>query len=341
MIHSPSPQTQFSETPTENLLKKPTTTNPNNLTIIVFYGVSCLGKTTFTRLLSSYSKQHNINISCTSLDNCATPVIKKYRTENPDVKDKEKIWFDNWQEITALFHENILNMIKNTPKGNNILVIDDGKIDPQLLKKISNFEENENFGKIAESHNIQILALYPENFLNQIFEISPEKKIPFSSLLLLNLCYRSLNRGKHETMNYSDEKTLQIVLSFTLLYQNVDNFVKTFKKEANYSKMIQVPFISKKNDEKLNLSKFENILREAYLSIGAPFEYLKERDPTALSNLARFLRDEEEISKLENGINFADKGDWLEIFEQICEGFGNGSLRGRMEDKENDVNQSN
>lgn len=177
--------------------------------------------------------------------------------------------------------------------------------------------------------------------MNQIFEISPEKKIPFSSLLLLNLCYRSLNRGKHETMNYSDEKTLQIVLSFTLLYQNVDNFVKTFKKEANYSKMIQVPFISKKNDEKLNLSKFENILREAYLSIGAPFEYLKERDPTALSNLARFLRDEEEISKLENGINFADKGDWLEIFEQICEGFGNGSLRGRMEDKENDVNQSN
>lgn len=317
-------------TTTTELNHKPPHTE-NKLTIMVFYGVSCLGKTTFTRNFVNYCKTRGIGIECISRDLIATSIIGEYKTNHPDVTDKEKIWFDNCEEITALFHKKILNLIKTCGEGKHALVIDDGRINPNLLKAISD-------ETLLPSHEVEILAVYPKN--SQKYEIAPERNLPFSSVLLLNLCHRGLNRESHGTMNYRDDKTLQIILSFTLLYEGTDDFVNTFKDEAKYSRMIEVPFLAQhefegRRNESI-LEEFDELLRKAYQSIKAPFEYLKESDPIALCNLARFLRDEEKIQEFSGYLSFAEKGEWLKIYNQVCCTAG-----GLEEDKENDVNRSN
>lgn len=317
--------------PCPQKLQKPS--QEDKLIILVFYGVACLGKTTFTKMIKSYCKTHNIRINCISRDQIATPIIGKYKEDNPNVTDKEKIWFDNCGEITALFHEEILELIKSTKKGSNLLVIDDGRIDPNLLKSISN-------SQLLPSHDVEIIAVYPKN--SEKFEISEGRFVPFSKILMLNLCYRSLMREAHETMNYKDDKTLQIVLSFTMLYEGTEDFVTNFKNEATYSRMIQVPFITEsefKGNGRENeiFEEFEILLKRAYLSIKAPFEYLKESDPTDLDNLALFLRNEEKMKELEGLLSYGQKDRWIEIFDGVCTGFG----QREDGDKENDVNVSN
>lgn len=303
----------------------------NKLIIVVFYGVSCLGKTTFTRMIREHCGKNRITMKCTSIDIVATPVIKKYKEEHPEVTDREKIWFDNCQEITALFHQRILELVKSSAKGRNLLVIDEARIDANLLKKIST-------PGLIESHSVEVIALYPKN--SEKFEFSSNRFIPFSSTLMLNLCHRSLNRDGHETMNYSDAKTLQIVLSFTLLYEGTQDFVTSFKKEARYSRMIEVPFLSDASQQLKNphvFEKFVDLLEKAYQSIKAPFEYLKESDPTDLENLAGFLRSEENIKELGGYLSYGDKREWLGIFDWVCKGFDTGAAL----DKENDFNWIN
>ena len=95
--------------------------------------------------------------------------------------------------------------------GNNLFIVDDAKIDPTVLLKLSSTT-------LRPDYAINLIAVYPET---KIWHISDSLLVPFSFQLIANLCHRVLARGQHGTMNYPGPKKIQIVLSFCLLYKGV------------------------------------------------------------------------------------------------------------------------
>ena len=242
--------------------------------------------------------------------------------------------------MTALFHEAIYQEIRGVRPGKTIVFIDDGKIDPSVLKKITS-------EPLQKSHAMKLLAIYPQNKIS--FEIDPEYKIPFSPQLLLNLSLRALNRGAHDTMDYDAEKTLQIVISFTLLYKNVGDYKQHYLSEAQFSEMLPVPFhqeVSNVSQQEggalcpqghIYFQEFVGIMREVIKNIKAPFESLKGAETKHLSALAQFLKDEEKIQKLSPLVNYGGKQEWMAACDQILGHFS--GFSGNQ--KENNMNASN
>jgi len=115
------------------------------------------------------------------------------------VTDNEEIFFNCWAKIAALFQDQIFEEISKCRPGKNIIFIDDGKIDPTVLKKLESPD-------LISTHSVKMLAIYPEH--SHSFIVGPEYTIPFSPQLILNLCVRSLTREAHETMDYIPEKLL-------------------------------------------------------------------------------------------------------------------------------------
>jgi hypothetical protein len=205
----------------------------NELLIILFYGVSCMGKTTFSNMMQQEALKKQINFKKVSLDAIGGPVLKKFKEDNPEITDNEEIFFGCWAKIAALFKDQIFEEISKSKPGKNVLFIDDGKIDPTILKKLESPD-------LLSTHSVKLLAIYPEHSAN--FEVEEDYTIPFSPQLILNLCLRCLTREAHETMDYIPEKLLQIVISFTILYKNVTSFQSHFLSEAKFTEMLEVPF---------------------------------------------------------------------------------------------------
>jgi len=91
------------------------------------------------------------------------------------------------------------------------------------------------------------------------------------------------------------------------------------------------------NEEKVIFEEFENLVKKAFLSIGAPFESLKGKDNSDLDNLGLFIKNEEKGGKLNGILSFGDKDKWVDEFEGLF-----WKLLGRGEvEKENDINVSN
>lgn len=315
----------------------------NELLVVLFYGVSCMGKTTFSNMMRQEASKKQINFKKISFDEVGGPILKKFREDNPEITDNEEIFFGCWTEIAALFKDKILEGVSKTDPGKNILFIDDGKIDPSVLQKIQSQE-------LQNSHSVKMLAIYPKHSAN--FQISPDYSVPFSPQLILNLCRRCLTREVHDTMDYNAEKLLQIVISFTILYKNVTCFKNHFLSEAKFTEMLEVPFhqellANKNSNQKIEeiltlegqtvFSEFQSIMRNVYLNIKAPFESLKTAETKYLTQLKNFIEDESKISSLDNLLNFGGKGDWMQACENILSHF-----EGMDEyQKENNINTGN
>jgi hypothetical protein len=143
----------------------------NELLIILFYGVSCLGKTTFSKFMQTEAQKKQISFRKVTLDSIGGPILKKFKETHLDVTDNEEIFFNCWAEIAAQFKEGIFEEIARCKPGKNILFIDDGKLDPQVLKQL----ESPN---LLTTHTVKLLAIYPQK--NSDFVINQDKMIPFS-----------------------------------------------------------------------------------------------------------------------------------------------------------------
>lgn len=224
------------------------TTEKNELLIVLFYGVSCLGKTTFSEFVHQESLKKFINFKRVSLDEVATDILRKFKEDNPTITDNQEIFFRCWAEINSSFDKEIFTQIAKSKPGKNLIFIDDGKIDPSVIAKLES-------PTLLESHHVKLVAIYPQNTQN--FNIDHESWVPFSPQLILNLLLRCLKREAHETMDYIPEKLLQIVLSFTLLYKNVSSFRSHFLAEANFTEMLEIPFHQEKNLAESNAKEDE------------------------------------------------------------------------------------
>lgn len=313
----------------------------NELLVVLFYGVSCMGKTTFAKMVQQEAQKKQINFKKVSLDAIGGPVLKKFKEDNPDITDNEEVFFNCWAKIAALFKDQIFEEISKCKPGKNLLFIDDGKLEPTILQKLESPD-------LLSTHNVKLLAIYPKKHTH--FEVNNETFIPFSPQLILNLCIRCLTREAHETMDYIPEKLLQIVISFTILYSNVDCFKSHFLTEAKFTEMLEIPFHQEKHihheDEektvlcdngKKHFDEFQLIMKNVYENIKAPFESLKTAEIKHLTELKEFLADEYKIGTLKNLINYAGKGDWISACEKILNHF-----TGMDEfQKENNMNRGN
>jgi hypothetical protein len=290
----------------------PKTQSDGDLLIVVFYGVSCLGKTTFSQTISEFCKTANTEFHSVSFDGPGGEVISRFKKDNPEITDGEEIFFRCWSEITALFHNRIFNLINSLKTGRHILFLDDGKIDPTVLAKLSSKSLKPNF-------RVKLAAIYPMHSMN--FELNEANFVPFSPQLLFNLCHRSLNRKNHSTVNYDHVKTLQVILSFALLYKNINDISEAFKSEAKYSEMLEVQFHQemefKEPATKAQFEQFRTLCQEAILSINEPFESLKTADVTALDELGKFLMDEGRSGLLKEILSFGDKRCWVNKFRGL------------------------
>jgi hypothetical protein len=298
-----------------------------------------MGKTTFAKLMQQEAQKKQINFKKVSLDALGGPVLKKFKLDNPQVTDNEEVFFGCWAEIAALFKDQIFEEISKCKPGKSVLFIDDGKIDPTILKRLESPD-------LLSTHRVKLLAIYPENSKN--FEIDSENIIPFSPQLILNLCVRSLSREAHETMDYIPEKLLQIVLSFTLLYKNVNSFETHFLSEAKFTEMLEVPFHQETAETNENTDfltekglqvyeEFKAIMRNVFLNIKAPFESLKTAEVKFLTQLKDLLLDESKIASLKPLVNYGGKNEWVSACEKILSHFSG------MDEfqKENNMNRGN
>ena len=319
----------------------------NEVLVVLFYGVSCLGKSTFTKFIQQEAHKKQINFKKIVFDEIGGPILKQFREENPAVKDNEEIFFSCWGKIAAGFKDKIFEEISLCKPGKNIIFIDDGKLDAAVLKQLESPD-------LLPTHVVKLLAIYPKNAHN--FEIDQEFMIPFSPQLILNLCVRCLNREAHETMDYIPEKLLQIVLSFTMLYTNVNCFKTHFLSEAKFTEMLEVPFhqeidLSEENttssgknqtetwtQESIDYyEEFKLIAKNVYRSIKAPFESLKNADITYLTQLKDFIQNQQKMTSLANIVNYGGKNEWQVSCGNILDHFSG------MEEfsKENNMNRGN
>lgn len=126
----------------------------NELLIVLFYGVSCLGKTTFSEFVHEEALKKFINFKRVSFDEVASGILSKFKEENPAVTDNQEIFFKCWAQIASSFDKEIFSQIAKSKPGRNLIFIDDGKIDPSVIAKLEAPD-------LLGSHQIKLVAIYP------------------------------------------------------------------------------------------------------------------------------------------------------------------------------------
>ena len=217
--------------------------------------------------------------------------------------------------------------------GKHLLFIDQCKLAPGTHKKIEKILLEK-----SGSQAFKTVAIHPDDtgrFYLRGFEgeegLEGEKRlfVPFSAQLIFNLCYRALNRKEHETMDYGDVKTLQIILSFLRMYENVESFKNEFGADMAYNRMLKLNFYyeraqedddSPQKDRKwARLEEFVILARNAINSIQTPFGSIKGLEYPEIASLASFVRAQAaEGADLADFVSFGDLDEWDLFFGKLC-----------------------
>lgn len=298
-------------TPTSSLASiKP----KGSATIIIFYGVSSMGKTTFSNLLHQKAKSAKMNYFRASFDQAGEKIISTYKAEHPEETNAEDIFISCWSSITANFHSNIIDTVQNqlTP-GSNLFIVDDAKIDPSVLAKLSS-------SALRPDFEINLIAVYPET---ENWQITEDLLVPFSFQFIANLCMRVLARGEHGTMNYGGAKKLQIVLSFCLLYKGVEDIKTYFQKEAKFESMVAVPFhqeVTGGEEEEEAVLELKGMVVDAILKIKGLFESPMVNGVEEFEKIVNFFEDKEKVEKIGGILSYGGDEDWERLATKLVGG---------------------
>ena len=92
---------------------KPVLQNVGSVNVVIFYGVSCMGKTTFSRLLEEKARSKNSNYLWTSFDKHGSSILKRHEEEHPEITNSEDRFFAVWGEILNKFNSSIVETIES------------------------------------------------------------------------------------------------------------------------------------------------------------------------------------------------------------------------------------
>ena len=291
----------------------------NKRVVIVFYGISGIGKTTLCNIFDDRCKELGITFSRLSRDPVAERNMKAYRLEHPEA-DLEDTFFAVRTKSRAEFKEEVFATIQSEHTGNSLVFLDQCTMDAPFfaeLKRILN-QQNEDSGT-------RLYAFHAEDLYK--FQIKEGLSIPFSTQFIFNLCWRALTRGPHETMNYDDLKLIQITLSFMLVFKDTESYEASFQGDVDYHEMVKVDFYKEKTPDYLGeeavkkLEDFERVVREGLRSIRTPFETLKGKEGgwPELEAVVDFVKDEGNLEVLSGAISFGSKDNWIALVDRIVE----------------------
>lgn len=215
-----------SEEKTENTEKHqpPQAPRKNVLSVIVFYGLSCIGKTHFSEFFNKICTERGIQFYSVSSDESSRQAMDAYLKANPQ-HDEETAFTKSKKQGITIFNNNIKKVIKELESGPALLFLDKVMHGGRFLKGFK-----KSFP--SSTHEIRMIAVYP--WTDSRFIVNKGFNVPFSASLILNVCHRMLNRDAHETVSGSIKKKLFLALSFVMLYKNIRSIEKLKSKDCDY-----------------------------------------------------------------------------------------------------------
>ena len=248
---------------------------------VVFYGVSALGKTYFLKNFSEVCDAEKVCCQIISSDDCAKEAMDDEIKKNPLLTQTEA--FEKTKKFhIKVFEEHIHKAVENMKPGNNIIVLDKVMNGGKFLKDI-----NKTFKPKCPTRLVALIPWSPH-----AFNYSESGLVPFSDLLLINICYRILKRTHHQTVEGPDAKKLKIALSFVKLY---DDLIHPSHKQGEevVEKFYEIPFHEEKGEGgKLLPTRLVEVLKRTLSELKA-----FQEDNSVCQELVDVLNDAE-IKKL-------------------------------------------
>lgn len=281
------------------------------LLVIYFSGVSCMGKSELLKRFEFKFVEKNIACHKVSLDKVAKVIMDRYKTDqNYTGEEAFTLCMD---KIFPAFHDKVVETLDSIGDSHGVLMVDDCTLDQSV------------FGRIldkAGALNLEtkFFRLYPSK--NAGFKIDHHIQLHLSFQCILNLCYRALNRAHHDTFNYTQEKKLQLVLSFVRVYENQEDFnCKDSAFTQNNHALLDIEFHHEKDITDLSAEAEEimNTLKACLLAI-VPFESPVKTGLDELKKLSRVINraDSHELKQL---ISYGRSDVWEKKFDQLASYF--------------------
>ena len=196
---------------------------------VVFYGLSALGKTHWLGSVEEAFKQNSIFCQVVSSDDCSKKIIDGLLAKNPALS-RQQAFDQSRKQAAKLFEASVGKAVAALKSGNNVIVLDKVMNSDKFLAGI-----NKCFGVSCTS---RLVAVVPKSEGPFYFSKS---FVPFSFLLIANVCHRIVSRKTHQTIDGSDEKKLFLGLSFVKLYNNVKSFAEK-QEAAGIDEFLEVSF---------------------------------------------------------------------------------------------------
>lgn len=285
-------------------IKTPNTSkshHKNEVIYIVFYGLSCIGKTYFFDIFQKHCIENSINSVVISSDECSDRATQEYQEKNPDATFDEA--FEATRKRTNhIFEAEIKKFTKNINPGRSVILLDKVMNGKRFLSNIQKFFP-------TPDHEVKIIALYPEDF--EQFEINNRTFVPFSASLILNLCNRSIKREEHLTVTGEDKKKIHLMLSFCLLYKNIKSIPAVKASDTHFHAFYPVSFHKFQEEEKLP-NEFIDTLRSVLGKVKAFQEGEDE-----CQKLVDLFNDNEKFGELKELLGYGDSAQWAKVIREI------------------------
>ena len=287
--------------------------NENQVTIIAFYGTSCMGKSELSKFVKDKASQEGANVVDVNKDTVARPMMDAFYQEHPDFLF-EDIYMRIFGLVEQKFNHDTFRALGNVKPGKNVVVLDDAWANEGLLKRIAKED-------LVPGYKKRIVCVYPK-----IADKSKYEDLPFSLQFIVNLLYRVVIRKYHETMVYDDIKKIQIVISFLKIYSGIRSIPEKFKAEIPIDEFYPLEF-HQESDITIEDERMPPLIREVFKQIeacfqkmGAPFEsplVTGKEEFVKLNDLIQKLIDCQAHHTLNNFINYGRKSEWEKWYQVV------------------------
>ena len=196
----------------------------NVLSVIVFYGLSCIGKTHYSEIFKKICEERGIAFSTVSSDESSRQAMDAFLKKKPDATEDDAFSSTKKQAVN-IFNKGIKAVVNTLKDGPALLFLDKVMHGGRFL---GGFKKS----FPSETHEIRMVAVYPWSDFR--FKIAPNTSVPFNASLILNVAHRMVSREAHDTVSGSATKKIFLALSFVLLYKNVRNIEKIKARDCDY-----------------------------------------------------------------------------------------------------------
>lgn len=206
----------------------------NEIIFMIFYGLTCLGKTHMSAKIEKLCQDSGIHFSKVTSDKCYQTTMNELAQEHPDW-DHQKLYEKSRKKAQILFETTLMDLVKQAQPGKNFIFLDKVRHSDKFLKKMKKKYKKQGFRS-------KIVAVYPE--CESFTQFGTKKKnVPFSLSLILNICDRIIKRKNHETVTGDPVSKVFIAMSFVLLYKNVKSIPAVKKNDADFYSFFGMPFV--------------------------------------------------------------------------------------------------